>query len=283
MTAGIFARVPAMAVFVTVALLATATFTLAANSTGSAPKPATPSAEPELATLVVPDVRRQAYVFAKGALEQDGFAWKVSGSVQGFSVNVVASQAPAPGTRVIADGAPIVTLTLERNPSYAQEGMPENASPYPGRPVRLVPKKASPAPARQAAAAPKPAAKPKPLNAPKAKAKPAVKPKPVDRKPAFTVPGAPAEPLDEITLVQRAKELAAWVEANPTPSARRVDHWLYQHQWIVTGASFGWSGGAEALTALIAVDRRVQELWGVGARSEQLARSTLARVEPRSR
>jgi hypothetical protein len=278
MKAGIFARVPAVAVLVTVALLATATLTLAATSTGSAP-PAVPSPEPEVATLVVPDVRSQAYVFAKGALEESGFAWKVGGSVQGYAVNVVASQTPAPGTRVIADGAPIVTLGLARNPSYKQEGLPENASPFAGRPVQLVgakPKPAVAAPAKAAAAAPKAAAaKPKPLNAPK----PAATPKPTTRKLAFAVPGAPKEPLDEIPLAQRATQLSTWLETHRTRTPDAVDHWLYQHNWIVTGASFGWAGGADALRTLIAVDRRVQELWGVGARSEAVARTALRNVE----
>lgn len=278
MNVGIFARVPAIAVFVGVTLLASATLTLAATTTGQAAKPVVPSAEPEVATLVVPDVRRQAYVFAKGALEQSGFAWKVSGSVQGYSVNVVASQMPAAGTHVIADGAPIVTLTLARNPSYKQEGAPENASPYTGSPVRLVGAKKKVVPAAPAKAA---AAAPKPLNAPKAVAK--AKAKPATRKPAFVVPAAPKEPLDEIPLAQRSKQLLAWLESNKTRTPRAVDHWLYQHNWIVTGASFGWSGGAEALTTLITVDKRAQELWGVGVRSEQLARRTLAQVETRSR
>ena len=138
MTAGIFARVPTVAAIVVVALLATATLTLAATSTGAdAPVPAAP--EPvEQPYLVVPDVRRQAYVFAKGALEQAGFAWKVNGSVQGYAANVVAVQSPAPGTRVVANGAPIISLQLSRNASYKQEGMPENASPYKGHPVKLV-------------------------------------------------------------------------------------------------------------------------------------------------
>lgn len=276
MSTGIFARVPAITALVTVALLATATLTLAATSTGPAAEPPVPSAEPELATLVVPDVRRQAYVFAKGALEEGGFAWNVGGSVQGYAANVVASQTPAPGTRVIADGAPIVTLTLARNPSYKQEGQPENASPYAGRPVRLVTKKAAAAPAKPAADAPKPAAgKPKPLNAPK----PAAKPKPASRKPAFAVSGAPKEPLDEIPLALRAKQLSAWLDAHPTRTPAAVDHWLYQHNWIVTGASFGWAGGLDALRTLIAVDRRVQELWGIGARSEAVARNALTDVE----
>ena len=279
MNLGIFARVPAIALFVGVTLLASATLTLAATTNGSPAAPAVPSAEPEIATLVVPDVRRQAYVFAKGALEQSGFAWKVAGSVQGYSVNVVASQTPAPGTRVIADGAPIVTLGLARNPSYKQEGLPENASPYAGRPVRLVvPKKRAAAPAKAAAAAPKPAAKPKPLNAPKL-AKPA---RQASRKPAFAVPGAPKEPLDEISLPRRATELAAWLEEHQTRTPEAVDHWLYQHNWIVTGASFGWSGGAAALKTLIAVDRQAQEQWGVGARSETLARRTLVVVAGKS-
>ena len=138
MTAVIFARVPAIAVLVTVALLATATLTLAATSTNSTPKQAAPVATPEQAYLVVPDVRRQAYVFAKGGLEQAGFAWKVAGSVQGYSVNLVASQTPAPGSRVIADGAPIVTLLLSRNSAYKQEGLPENESPYAGRPAEPI-------------------------------------------------------------------------------------------------------------------------------------------------
>lgn len=285
MTAGIFARVPAIAVLVTVALLATATLTLAATSTGPAPTaPVVPSAEPEIATLVVPDVRRQAYVFAKGALEQGGFAWKVTGSVQGYSVNVVASQFPAPGTRVIAQGAPTVTLSLARNSSYKQEGLPENASPYKGSPARLVgAKKAAAAPAKSAGAAPTPGAKSTPINAPKAARKPAAKPKPTSRKPAFVVPGATKEPVDEIPLAQRATQLSAWLETHKTRTPEAVDHWLYQHNWIVTGASFGWSGGAEALKTLIDVDKRAQELWGVGARSEQLARRTLARVEASSK
>jgi hypothetical protein len=62
-----------------------------------------------------------------------------------------------------------------------------------------------------------------------------------------------------------------------------VNHWLYQHNWIVTGAGFGWSSGEEALRTLVAVDRRVQKLWGVGGRSEQVARRALAEVVKRSR
>jgi hypothetical protein len=256
--------------------LCTATLTFAASSTLSSPPtpPATAAATPP-EPLVVPDVRKQAYVFAKGTLEQDGFAWRVEGGVAGFAANTVVSQSPAPGSRVVPDGAPVVVLQLSRNGSYAQEGVPENVSPYPGKPARLfgatIPK---PQPSQ-----PKPAATaPKPSSPAKASA-----PKPAARKPAFVVAGAPAEPLDEIALPARAKQLRAWVEAHPQRTRAAVNHWLYQHAWIVTGARFGWSGGAEALDTLVAVDARVQELWGVGALSERLARGTLRNVAGRSR
>ena len=258
--------------------LCMATLAYAASSTLSSPAtaPATPVvAAPE--PLVVPDVRKQAYVFAKGTLEEDGFAWRVEGGVAGFAANVVVSQSPAPGTRVAPDGAPIVVLRLTRNGAYKQEGLPENVSPYPGKPARLF-----------GATKPKPsAAKPKPATKPAAKPAPAAKPKPAvtptARKPAFTVAGAPKEPTDEMLLSARAKQLAAWVEAHPQRTPANVNHWLYQHNWIVTGAGFGWSDGAEALRTLVAVDARVQTLWGVGTRSEQVARTALARVQAASR
>ena len=282
MTAGVIGRLPRVGVIVCAICLVTGTLAFAATSTLSSPAaPAvTPvAAEPE--PLVVPDVRKQAYVFAKGSLEQGGFAWRVEGSVPGFAANVVVSQSPAPGARVIADGAPIVVLRLSRNGSYKQEGVPENVSPYAGKPARLVgavqPK---PKPARTTAvAAPKPA-KVVPKARPKPKAKPVAAA--ASRKPAFAVAGAPAEPLDEIPLSVRAKQLAAWVEKHPRRSRAGVDHWLYQHNWIVTGAGFGWANGAEALRTLIAVDERVQRLWGVGSQSERVARRTLAEVEARS-
>jgi hypothetical protein len=281
MTAGIFARVPTVAAIVVVALLATATLTLAATSGAPTAAQPTPQAV-EQPSLVVPDVRRQAYVFAKGALEQAGFAWKVNGSVQGFAANVVTSQTPAPGTRVVANGAPIVSLKLARNSAYKQEGLPENASPYKGSAVKLFSTKkvaAAPAPAKKAAAA-KPAAKPAATPKPKSAAP---KPAAAARKPAFTEPGAPKEPLDEIALTARAKSLATWLESHKNRTPRNVNHWLYQHNWIVTGAGFGWSGGAAALRTLVEVDERVQKLWGVGGKSEQVARRALAEVEARSR
>lgn len=288
MTAGIFGRMPRLAVLVAVALLATATLTLAATSTVTTPPAAAPVAAAEPDPLVVPDVRRQAYVFAKGTLEQGGFAWRVEGGVRGYPANLVAAQSPAPGTKLIADGAPTIVLRLQRNPAYAQEGSPEDVSPYAGRPARVLgavkskkaakPKPAKVTPAKKAAA-PKVAA---PKAAVAAASKPA-KTKPAARKPAFVLAGAPAEPLDEITLPARAARLEAWVAKSPRRTPTTVNHWLYQHNWIVTGASFGWVGGAEALRKLISIDQDVQRLWAVGARSERLARRTLAQVEERSR
>jgi hypothetical protein len=100
---------------------------------------------------------------------------------------------------------------------------------------------------------------------------------------AFHVPGAPTEPLDEISLPIRARRLDAWLTAGRGPTAANQRHWLYQHAWIVTGASFGWWHGAEALRLLIRVDRRVESQWGIGYRSEAAARRALAAVKTRAK
>ena len=62
-----------------------------------------------------------------------------------------------------------------------------------------------------------------------------------------------------------------------------MNHFLYQHAWIVTGAEFGWWRGSQALELLIAVDRQAQKAWGYGAKSEAAARASLARVQSTSR
>ena len=279
MTAGVIGRLPRVGVIVCAIGLVTGTLAYAATSTLTAPPaPAvTPvAAEPE--PLVVPDVRKQAYVFAKGSLEQDGFAWRVEGAVPGFAANVVVSQSPAPGARVIADGAPIVVLRLSRNGSYKQEGMPRERLPVrrqagPARRLRAAEGEARPDDGRRHGA--EAGAKAKPKAKPSASA--------AARKPAFTVAGAPAEPLDEILLTARAKQLAAWVEKHPRRSPANVDHWLYQHNWIVTGAAFGWSRRRGRTAHADRRRRRVQQLWGVGAQSESIAKRTLAEVEARSR
>jgi hypothetical protein len=278
------ALLPRAVIVAVIWVLGTAAFTLAADSTivgpsRSSAKPAV--AEP--AELTVPSVTGQAYVFAKGILEDAGFAWRVAGSVRGYASNRVLTQSPAAGTHVIDTGAPTVALRLVRGP-YEQLGRPDDASSYPGTPIRLAKLAAATVPAapvRKPAA--KPAAKPsKPVPKPRQK-EPAAKPKPKParerkaRQPAFVVPGAPKEPLDEITLTARARRLEAWAAKHPRTRAN-VQHWLYQHAWIVTGAEFGWSHGAQALETLIRVDEHLQQRWGLGRKSEAVARAALSRV-----
>ena len=271
------ALLPRAVIVALVWVLGTAAFTLAADNTivGSAkPKAsATPAARPE---LIVPSVSGQAYVFAKGILEDAGFAWHVTGSVHGYSSNRVVTQSPAAGTRVVDTGAPTVTLRLVRGP-YDQLGRPADNSPYGGTAIRL----AGLASVVKPAARPKAKPKARPVTKPTAKraAKPVTKP--AARPPAFVLKGAPKEPLDELPLTTRALRLEAWVAGKPKTPAN-VQHWLYQHAWIVTGAKFGWWHGADALVTLIRVDQRVEREWGIGAKSEAVARQALAQVRRRS-
>jgi hypothetical protein len=282
---------PRLAIAGFLVVLATATITFAAE-TRQAPAPNTPAVQATPTTLLVPDVRRQPYVFVKSTLEEGGFAWRVTGSVGGYSANLVASQSPAPGTIVVDTGAPTLALSLSKG-RYAQEGTPENASSYPGTEIRLpgtlakpkkqaVPKKKA-APAKKVAPKKKKTA-PKKKTTPVSKAKPKPSPKPAaKRPPAFTVPGAKSEPLNEIPLPTRARALDAWLTTHRKPTDANVKHWLYQHAWVVTGAKLGWSRGEEALKLLLKADERVQRLWGIGSRSEAIARAALAEVSRKSR
>jgi hypothetical protein len=272
--AGLASLLPRFVALPLVALFGTATLTFAANSQLTSPStPAKPAADALPTVLVVPDVRRQAFVFAKGTLEDAGFSWKVTGSVEGFAANLVASQSPEPGTRVVDTGNPTIQVTLAANGRYKQEGSPENGAPYPGTAVKV-------AGAETPAATSEPAVEPA---APSAKPKPAAKSKATTSKrpPAFTVPGGTVEPLDEMPLPDRAKALGRYVASHPA-NAASVNHFLYQHAWIVTGAEFGWWRGAEALKLLVAVDRQAQQRWGHGAKSESLARAALARVKAKT-
>jgi hypothetical protein len=273
------ALLPRAVIVALVWVLGTAAFTLAADNTivgPSAPKAgSTPAAQPP--QLIVPSVTGQAYVFAKGILEDAGFAWRVTGSIHGYSSNRVLVQSPAAGTRVVDTGAPTVTLRLVRGP-YAQLGRAADSAPYPGTAIRLAGLASVVKPAAKPAVKPKPAAKRKPTATPKAKPRVKLAPRP----PAFVVKGAPKEPLDEITLSARALRLEAWVAGKPN-TARNEQHWLYQHAWIVTGAEFGWSHGEQALQTLIRVDQRIRREWGIGAKSEAVARKALREVRRRSR
>ena len=87
--------------------------------------------------LVVPDLCRLAYVFAKGKLQDSGFAWQLSGSVQGYAGNRVLRQIPAPGTAVVDTGAPTVTLELGPSEGYAPRGTPDDHAPYQGTTLEI--------------------------------------------------------------------------------------------------------------------------------------------------
>jgi PASTA domain-containing protein len=88
-------------------------------------------------TVVVPDVRHESFVFAKGQLQDAGFAWRVTGRVHGYPANTVVSQSPPPGTKLIDTGAPLITVTLEQNKQFAPEGVPQDSSPYDPTAIKL--------------------------------------------------------------------------------------------------------------------------------------------------
>jgi PASTA domain len=280
--------VPRLLALTVVWLLATAALTYAAaQKIGTAPTaPATvattTTAAPEV--MVVPDVRHQAYVFAKGTLGDNGFGWRVQGGVKGYASNLVVSQTPAPGTRVLDTGAPLVILHLSK--AGTQGGVPDDVSSEAPTALKLADVAVAALPA---AAAKLPVQKTKKIVAAPKKAvtkqqQPATPPQrwPQNRPPAFTVAGARKEPLDEMPLTVRAKLLLDWLATNPKPTDANVSRWLYQHAWIVAGAKLGWWNGDEALRTLAEADRKVFALWGIGARSEAVARQALAEVEARS-
>ena len=256
-------RLPRLAVVGVVLLLASATLAVGAAKRMAAVPKGAPAPIP-VATVTVPDVTGQAFVFAKGTLEDDGLAWKVVGSVHGYAANKVAKQVPDAGTKLKDTGAPTITVTLERT-SYPEKGEPEDVSPYIGTSVEPIEVKPVAAPAPAAAPAP---VKPKPAASP------------AKRPAAFAVAGAPKEPLDEMPLPQRAKLLSRFIATHRRNGAN-VRHFLYQNSWIVTGAKFGWWHGADALRELIAADRAAQQRWGLGRKSELVARAALAEVEAR--
>jgi hypothetical protein len=283
------ARLPRV-IFVTIlAMLVFAGLTYAAQQSAATqpPQATSTTAATQPLVLIVPDVRGQAFVFAKGMIQDAGFAWHVAGAVGGYAVDTVATQRPEAGTRVVDNGAPILTLTLTHNSHYKEHGQPENDSPYAGSRVRLaaISSELAPiqTPTRSTQAVPKvvkPAVRPsvKPVAKPNVKTALAVSARP----PAFVVKGAPKEPLKEMPLIERAQKLGVWLTTHRQPTAANLHYWYYQQAWVVTGAGFGWWHGAAALRALIAVDQRVEQAWGIGKASEVAARRTLAVVEARS-
>jgi hypothetical protein len=303
MSARLSVLLPRAAAIVLIGLGATATLTYAAGRNIDSTTPTAATTATTQGTVTVPDVQGQAFVFAKSALADAGFAWRVTGSVHGYAANTVVSQTPAPGAMVLDTGAPLVTLTLKRNARYAQAGQAEDVSPYlatPAQPSALAARPATAAAPAKTMAAPKTAAPKtaapktaapktqtpaqKSVAAPKTAApKAAPTPKTAARPVAFVVAGAQKEPLDEMPLPDRATLLGTWLAAHAKPTNANVAHWLYQNEWIVAGAKMGWWRGAEALRTLIAVDKRAQSQWGIGARSAVAARAALSYVEARSK
>jgi hypothetical protein len=296
------ALLPRLAAIVLLGLALTATLTYAAGRNPAATPTPKAAAAKKAAPLVVPDLRNQAFVFAKGALEDAGFAWHVSGAVHGYASNTVVGQSPAPGSKVVDTGAPLITLTLRRTSGYAETGEAQDTSPYAATAVRSASALGPAAPAlttstptttttvpttttTTATTTPAPVATPaKPVRKAATSAKTAQTARwPQRRPPAFTVAGARSEPLDEMPLPNRAQALRTWLEAHPRNTRANVAHWLYQNEWIVSGAKLGWWRGAAALRTLVAVDRRTQTLWGIGAKSALLAQRALGEVQSRSR
>ena len=223
MAARLTALLPRFLALTVIWLLGAATYTLAADTVPIAKheKQAEAAAKPHV--LTVPDVRKKAYVFAKGILQDAGFAWRVDGTVKGFSANTVTVQRPAPGTKVIDNGAPLVVLSLSRNTTYGESGLPENSAPYKATRIVLVSDWArdqiepttsgetettstetgatTTAPAATTTA---PAAT---TTEPAGTTTEPEQPQEKTRKPDFEVAGAPVEPADEMPLPERARAL----------------------------------------------------------------------------
>jgi PASTA domain len=297
MAARLTALLPRLVALTVIWLLGAATYTLAADTVPTAKQNTEAEAASKPHVLTVPDVRKKAYVFAKGILQDAGFAWRVEGSVKGFAANTVTVQRPAPGTKVIDNGAPLVVLSLSRNSAYGESGLPENSAPYRGTRVVLVSDWASDQiPTTSETTETTPATAPTTTEAAPTTTEPAAattepagtttEPEPPDgktRKPDFEVPGAPVEPADEMPLPDRARALQHRLAGSNKPSQHLINFWLYQHSWIVTGARFGWHDGAEALRILIKVDQSLQRRFGFGAKSETVARRALEYVEAQAK
>jgi hypothetical protein len=252
--------------------------------------------------IEIPDVVGEVFVTAKEDLDRAGLAWEVVGPVRGFHTNYVASQSPAAGTRVLNTGAPLVDLTLRKNPGQPQHGEPEQHSLEPGTLIKLYTGPASgvttstPAPTTTAVApttstrratttAPRtttttarPATTTTAAPTPKFTTTVSTSPQTPVRPPAFVIPGAKKELVGELPLPRRAALLLRYVSKHRKPTDKVVKHWLVQHAWIVAGARFGWWHGEQALLTLIRVDHQVERQWKIGYKSERVAQRALAFV-----
>ena len=298
MAARLTALLPRFLALTVIWLLGAATYTLAADTVPIAKHETNAEAVAKPHVLTVPDVRKKAYVFAKGILQDAGFAWRVEGVVKGFSANTVTVQRPAPGTKVIDNGAPVVVLSLSKNLTYGESGLPENSAPYKATRVVLVSdwaqNQVKPTTSGEtettstetAATTTAPVTTTEPAattTEPAGTTTEPEQPEEKTRKPDFEVPGAPVEPADEMPLPDRAHALEHRLAGTNKPRQQLINFWLYQHSWIVTGARFGWHDGAQALRILIKVDQSLERRFGFGARSEVVARRALAYVEAQAK
>ena len=299
MAARLTALLPRLVALTVIWLLGAATYTLAAETVPTAKHDKKAEAASKPHVLTVPDVRKKAYVFAKGILQDAGFAWRVEGSVKGFAANTVTVQRPAPGTKVIDNGAPLVVLSLSKNTTYGESGLPENSAPYKGTRVVLVSdwardqipttSETTETTGTETGATTTTETAPTTTESPATTTKPAgttTEPEQTEdktRKPDFEVPGAPVEPAAEMPLPERARALQRRLAGPSKPSQHLINFWLYQHSWIVTGARFGWHDGAEALRILIKVDQSLERRFGFGAKSEVVARRALEYVEAQAK
>ncbi len=270
-----------------VGLLATGALTAAEVRQDADPEPV-PSVEASVPTLVVPDVVGQPYVFAKQLLDDAGFAWEVEGQIEGYAANLVESQVPLSGTEVIGIELPRVTLTLDRNADYEERGVPQNVSRDPGIPVLSH----DPAPESAQSGGQEPGAgegASPAENGPKSESTEdaaadgeAVEPIPDGSESQAEVSTEPvaSDPGSESAL-ERALFLASWILEHPHPTDEAVSYWLWQHSEIIAGARAGERDAREALEILIEIDRDLQKSWGVGAKSEALARETLHEIRSR--
>ena len=190
----------------------------------------------------VPDVRGQAYVFAKER-------WRSAASPGGSSARWPATpptpssrrrRRPVPGSstpacpRSCSASSAASTPRREAGERIALHGHEDPLPPPDG---------GSEGQARGA----KPKAKSKPVAKPKTKPRAKPKPKVTSARPAaFPVARRPRRPQDELALPERARRLEQWLRTHSKPTNANVQHWLYQHEWLVTGARFGWWRGAAA-------------------------------------
>ena len=197
------------------------------------------------------------------------------------------------GRRVVDNGAPVVIVTLRRSTEYAERGVPENVSPYDGTSVVLLKRLARRAgPGRDGPRGPRPPPlrlrpRPQPLRPRRPlRLRPRHPRRPRSRRrsrPRTAIARRtspcrrPGRAQQRDPAAERAKNLQRRVSGAQVESPARSSwgNWLYQHAWIVTGARFGWADGDVALQTLVQVDRSLYVRFGFGAKSEQVARSTL--------